>query len=313
MNYDDLLTQLLNPTILWAAGSITIFLGAIYTIGGILGDSFDRANRITIGFFIMATGTGTIFLPKILGVDTPLPIEDPPPTIPAPPPQEPPVAPPPEPPVAPAPIDSHLIMNVLTVAGVCVVAVGLLLGIILGARMLWQRFRKAQASATLAAERKAEMRGRIDAIADHLGRLQSDPVEALEHYALFETEFSESATFWTQWIAVTDQMEAAERLGEIPAGLRGSVADVERAWKSALANSERLGLSAVGPDRTDQARRAVKSIRLAQGTTNEAEAALAWKRAADLLAELHLAHLPAPAGAVVESGHRAAITDTVGQ
>lgn len=309
MNYDDLLTQLLNPTILWAAGSITILLGAIYTIGAILGDSLDRESRITTGFLIMAVGTGTVFLPKflpkILGADTPPLVEDPPPTIPAPPPQE--------PPVAPAPIDSHLIMNVLMVAGVCVVALGLLLGIIFGARLLWQRFRKARASAVLTSERKVEMRGRIDAIADRIGRLQSDPVEALEHYALFETEFAESTTFWTQWISVTDQMEAAERLGEIPAGLRGSVADVERAWKSALANSERLGISAVGPDRSDRARRAVKSIRLAQGTTSEAEAALAWKRAADLLAELHLAHLPSSAGAVVESGRRAAITGTVGQ
>lgn len=179
--------------------------------------------------------------------------------------------------------------------------------------------RKVRASKARKASENARVEvvmGRIDSmekvvnkIRDRLGEVQSNVIESLELYALLDTKFPETERFWAKWIGVTDKLADARRSKSIPDGLRADVDAVERAWKSAYANAERMGLSAVGDDREDDAGKAIRSVRLAEGTSNRHEAALAWQRAASLLASLNLAHLPEPAMAAVESGSRLALTD----
>lgn len=212
-----------------------------------------------------------------------------------------------EPPVPESTATGPDVAQLAMYAGLGVGAVALIAATILASRRLLARRRKAQAKAAILTERLGTMRATIDRIAQRIGEIQSDPVASLELYGLFDTAVDASATFWAKWIEVSDKVGAAERMHEIPDGLRGELDATERAWKAAYADAERTGLDAVGPERADEARRAVKAVKLARSTSHEAEAAMAWQRAADILATLHLAHLPASAGRAVEAAARTAI------
>lgn len=193
------------------------------------------------------------------------------------------------------------------VGGVTVGAVILVVGIVIAVRRITRHRARSVAAAALVDDRLAEMDRTVETIAQRIGEIQSDPVTALNFYGLFDTDVPSVATFWGRWIEVSDKVETATRTREIPDGLRSELDATHRAWKVACADAERLGLDAVGPERAPQARRAVKSIALARSTTSEAESALAWQRAAELLAALHLPHLPEPALEAVETQNRPAL------
>lgn len=214
----------------------------------------------------------------------------------------------PEPKPEPTPVDID--WSTVGLVSLCVLGVIVLLVAILFGATVWRDRRHTRLDQRAAIDtRLDQMRVVIDKITTRLGEVQTDPVQSLELYALLDIVHPESARFWEQWIEVSDKFADAERTREIPSGLRAEVDAVERTWKSAYANAERLGLSAVGEDREADASKAVRAIRLAENTPNEAEAALAWQRAAELLAALNLAHLPEDAAAAIATRSRVAITD----
>lgn len=213
-------------------------------------------------------------------------------------------APPPEP--AAPPVDFDTIG--LIVLG-CLGAAALLLAIVWGAHGLWRDRADRRTRDALVDERLRVMRLTVDTIRTRLGEIQSSAVESLELYGLLDTRHEESAQFWEKWIGVTDDLAEAETTRIIPDGLRAKVDGIRRAWRVAYAHAEHLGVSAVGEDRQPNASKAIRTLRLAEGSNNEAEAALAWQRAASLLATLNLAHLPDETVRKIENRARAAITD----
>lgn len=111
-----------------------------------------------------------------------------------------------------------------------------------------------RAQARIVTGRLAGMRRIVEGIAARLGTIQTDPVESLQLYAVFNTSVAESERFWRSWISVGDQLADAERTRTVPDGLHADIDQCQKAWTAAVANAQRVGLNALGDGRRAEGR-----------------------------------------------------------
>lgn len=134
-----------------------------------------------------------------------------------------------------------------------------------------------------------------DRITDEIGAIQGDLLRSLELSDLFEMPVSTSHIFWDRWIEFCDRVELFPKEPSVAdrTQLVALANTVQTEWDVALANAEKMRLSYLEPATRVEATRAVNLIR--RGTderTPVPERELLMERAARILADLNLAHLP---------------------
>lgn len=117
--------------------------------------------------------------------------------------------------------------------------------------------------------------------------LREDIVERIERPALFDPAVPATAEFEAALVAFQDvtQDTPTERVDEL-------ASEVEVTFNVAQANAERLGLAHLPEDVRDDARRAAKAARLAQGATTEGERVASLHQVKRILDSLALYYLP---------------------
>lgn len=127
---------------------------------------------------------------------------------------------------------------------------------------------------------------RVDQVKATYGQLLSDVVYRVENSALFDPAVDSTREFTlllTQW---------DERSSLHPDGVAELARTVELAFDTARSQAEALGLDHLPRTARPTARRAVKSLRLAQEATTDGERTAALNRANQLLGSLALYYLP---------------------
>lgn len=131
---------------------------------------------------------------------------------------------------------------------------------------------------------------RVDDVKASYGELLSDVIYRVESSALFDPAVDATREFTlllAQWDSRTPSME--------PDAVMELAREVELAFDTARAHAETLGLDHLPRTARPTARRAIKSLQLAEGATTDGERTAALTRANQLLGSLALYYLPDPA------------------
>lgn len=128
---------------------------------------------------------------------------------------------------------------------------------------------------------------RVEAIRNKYLQLREDIVQRIEAPALFDPAVPATSEFEAALVAFDDVTDATptERIDAL-------ASEVEVTFNVAQANAERLGLEHLPEHARDDARRAGKAARLAQGATTEGEREASLRQVKKILDSLALYYLP---------------------